>query len=79
VADYRRRYRDRAYAPAADQRALTAAVAAMVARHGGTPAERDDPAHLTGQAPATPVTLRPGTAAPTADAGAHADTQLSLL
>jgi DNA repair photolyase len=79
VAGYRRRYRDRAYAPPGDQRALAATVAAMVARHGGTPAERDDPEHLTGQAPATPVTLRPGSAPPTAGTGTGTGTQLSLL
>ncbi len=40
VADYRRRYRDRAYAPAADQAALAAQVDDLVRRHGGLPARR---------------------------------------
>jgi DNA repair photolyase len=40
VADYRRRYRDRAYASAADQAALAAQVDDLVRRHGGLPARR---------------------------------------
>jgi len=52
VADYRRRYRDRAYAPRADQQALDALVRDLVRRHGGLAADRDDPEHMTGRSPA---------------------------
>jgi DNA repair photolyase len=76
VDDYRRRYRDRAYAPAADQRALASTVAGLVARYGGTHAERGDPEHMTGQAPARPVEIRPAERPAPATTG---DTQLSLL
>jgi DNA repair photolyase len=78
VADYRRRYRDRAYAPAADQAALTAQVHEMVRRHGGVPAGRDDPDHMVGPAAASsggepaggrPVDVRRGRARPGAGAG----------
>jgi DNA repair photolyase len=55
LAAYRRRYRDRAYAPRADQQAVEARVRELVRRHGGLPAERTDPTHLTGQDPATPA------------------------
>ena len=50
LAGYRRRYRDRAYAPKADQQALDARVRELVRRYGGLPAEPSDPTHLTGQA-----------------------------
>jgi len=49
VTAYRRRYRDRVYAPRADQQALDALVREMVARHGGTAADRTDPEHMTGR------------------------------
>jgi DNA repair photolyase len=51
VADYERRYRDRTYAPKADQAALQARVHDLVRARGGLAADRDDPEHLTGQAP----------------------------
>ncbi|HMG44836.1 MAG TPA: radical SAM protein [Acidimicrobiales bacterium] len=40
VDTYRRRYRDRAYAPRADQQALDTLVNDLVHRHGGTPPSR---------------------------------------
>ena len=40
VDTYRRRYRDRAYAPRADQQALDTLVSDLVHRHGGTPTSR---------------------------------------
>jgi hypothetical protein len=49
---YRRRYRDRAYAPKAEQRALETRVRELVRRCGGLPAERTDPRHHTGRDPA---------------------------
>ena len=57
VPEIRRRYRDRAYAPKADQQALAAQVRDLVRAHGGTSAERGDPEHMTGRRPAaaTPV------------------------
>jgi DNA repair photolyase len=82
VDDYRRRYRDRAYAPPADQRALAATVASLVDRHGGTAAVRTDPVHMTGQAPPTPVDVRPGGRSASSSSGPATDAedeQLSLL
>jgi DNA repair photolyase len=55
LASYRRRYRDRAYAPKAEQQALDTRVRGLVRRHGGLPAERTDPRRHTGGDPA-PVT-----------------------
>src|SRR5918995_3829501 len=46
---YRRRYRDRVYVSRADQQAVDALVREMVARHGGTAADRTDPEHMTGR------------------------------
>jgi len=51
VPDYRRRYRDRAYAPKADQQALDALVRGLVRDHGGVAADRTDPEHMTGHTP----------------------------
>lgn len=51
LADYRRRYRDRSYAPKADQHALDVLVREAVRRHGGLAVGRGDPQHMTGQAP----------------------------
>jgi DNA repair photolyase len=70
VPEVRRRYRDRAYAPRADQQALAAQVRDLVRAHGGSPAERGDPEHMTGR--------RPPPAAP-APAPSLATDQLSLL
>lgn len=50
VSDYRRRYRDRAYAPQADQQALDTQVRDLVRRHGGLAAPRGDALHMTGRA-----------------------------
>ncbi|HKY67124.1 MAG TPA: radical SAM protein, partial [Acidimicrobiales bacterium] len=50
VADTRRLYRDRAYAPKADQQALATRVRELVRAHGGISAERGDPEHLAGPA-----------------------------
>jgi DNA repair photolyase len=62
VADVHRRYRDRAYAPKADQAALATQVRELVRRHGGVAAERADPQHMTGRAPAeAAVAVRPRT------------------
>jgi DNA repair photolyase len=52
IPAYRRRYRDRAYAPSADQQALNVIVRDLVRSYGGTAAERGDPEHLTGRSPA---------------------------
>jgi DNA repair photolyase len=75
VPEVRRRYRDRAYAPRADQQALATQVRDLVRAHGGTPAERGDPEHMTGRssppAPA-PSPDRAPPSSPTVD-------QLSLL
>jgi DNA repair photolyase len=49
VPEMRRRYRDRAYAPRADQQALATQVRDLVRNHGGTSAERGDPEHMTGR------------------------------
>jgi DNA repair photolyase len=70
VPEVRRRYRDRAYAPRADQQALAAQARDLVRAHGGSPAERGDPEHMTGR--------RPPPAAP-APAPSLATDQLSLL
>jgi DNA repair photolyase len=55
LASYRRRYRDRAYAPKAEQQALETRVRELVRRCGGLPAGRTDPRHHTGQEPPTPT------------------------
>ncbi|HET6664307.1 MAG TPA: radical SAM protein [Acidimicrobiales bacterium] len=55
MASYRRRYRDRAYAPKAEHRALDTRIHELVRRHGGLPAERTDPRHHTGRDPAPDV------------------------
>jgi DNA repair photolyase len=86
VADYRRRYRDRAYLPAAEQRAHEALVRDLARRHGVRAVERTDAEHMTGR-PARPeqrveVPRRRRTAhpEPTAVPAAQEDaTQLSLL
>jgi DNA repair photolyase len=52
LPSYRRRYRDRAYAPRAEQGALESRVRELVRRCGGLPAERTDPRHHTGRDPA---------------------------
>jgi DNA repair photolyase len=59
VPSYRRRYRDRAYAPNAEQRALEARVREFVRRCGGLPAERADPRHHTGPDPADGTPMAP--------------------
>ncbi|HEX6570308.1 MAG TPA: hypothetical protein VF015_14140 [Acidimicrobiales bacterium] len=89
VADYRRRYRDGAYAPRADQQAVDGLVRDLVRRHGGLAADRDDPEHMTGRTPdrpetigqpAAPVTVRRPRRSATAAAPAVDDAdQLSLL
>ena len=68
--DYRRRYRDRAYAPKADQEALAATVRDLLRRHGGTAALRTDPR----PSPPAEVPVAPPSASPEAEG--H---QLSLL
>ena len=75
VPEIRRRYRDRAYAPRADQQALATQVRDLVRAHGGTPAERGDPEHMTGRRPPPAPTPSPDSTpppSPTID-------QLSLL
>jgi DNA repair photolyase len=57
VPEVRRRYRDRAYAPRADQQALATQVRDLVRTHGGAPAQRGDPEHMTG--PRSPSAPRP--------------------
>jgi DNA repair photolyase len=89
VDDYRRRYRDRAYAPKADQQAVDTLVRGFVRQHGGTAVDRTDPGHMTGQpgepaerSPAAPVDVRRGPRRPAATPGAGPPddtTQLSLL
>ncbi|HEY8524784.1 MAG TPA: radical SAM protein [Acidimicrobiales bacterium] len=82
---YRRRYRDRAYASAAEQEALQATVRDLVRSYGGVAADRTDPRHLTGR-PA-PVSVRTSRSAggdaglPAAERASAppAATQLSLL
>jgi DNA repair photolyase len=49
---YRRRYRDRAYAPKAEQGALDTRIRELVRRNGGLPAERTDPRHHIARDPA---------------------------
>jgi DNA repair photolyase len=51
IAAYRRRYRDRAYAPRPDQQSLQSLVHDLVRRYGGVPADRDDGEHITGRRP----------------------------
>jgi DNA repair photolyase len=58
VAGYRRRYRDRAYAPQADQQAIDALVRDLVRRHGGTAVDRTDPEHMTGRRGDDPTPVR---------------------
>ena len=50
VPEIRRRYRDRAYAPKAEQEDLAAKVRDLVRERGGTSVERRDPEHMTGRA-----------------------------
>ncbi|MDD9371654.1 MAG: radical SAM protein, partial [Acidimicrobiales bacterium] len=50
VPGIRRRYRDRAYAPKAEQEALATQVRDLVRSRGGTSAERRDARHMTGRA-----------------------------
>jgi DNA repair photolyase len=69
---YRRRYRDRVYAPRADQQALDGLVRDLVRQHGGIAADRTDPRHHTGRSPA------PEAAGPVAPVDDPA-TQLTLL
>jgi DNA repair photolyase len=64
LASYRRRYRDRAYAPKAEQRALERRVRGLVRRSGGLPAERTDPRHMTGSARASDPSPTAPTPAP---------------
>jgi DNA repair photolyase len=82
VPDVRRRYRDRAYAPKADQQALAEQVRDLVRAHGGTHAERGDPEHMTGRRPSTtrppPATGPASTPAADRPRSPAAD-QLSLL
>jgi DNA repair photolyase len=54
VAAYRRRYRNRSYAPKADQAAISALVRDLVRRHGGVAGERTDPEPPAGSVDATP-------------------------
>ena len=54
VAETRRLYGDRAYAPKADQAALATRVRDLVRRHGGTDAPRGDAEHITGRAAPPP-------------------------
>jgi DNA repair photolyase len=56
LASYRRRYRDRAYAPKAEQQALEARVRELVRRFGGLPAGPTDQRHHTGREPEQPST-----------------------
>ncbi len=49
LASYRRRYRDRAYAPKAEQQELDTRIRALVRRFGGLAVERTDPRHHTGR------------------------------
>jgi hypothetical protein len=57
--DYRRRYRDRAYAPKADQEALAATVRDLLRRHGGTAALRADARPSPAEVPVAPPTSSP--------------------
>jgi DNA repair photolyase len=86
VADYRRRYRGRSYAPKADQQAIDTMVRGFVRQHGGLAVDRTDPGHMTGVVPlpeapsggdTVPVDVRRRSPATTADDPDA--TQLSLL
>ncbi|HEX6165402.1 MAG TPA: radical SAM protein [Acidimicrobiales bacterium] len=87
VTEFRRRYRDRAYAPTAEQAALAAQVHEMVRRHGGAPAGRDDPEHMVGPAATSndgpargrSVEVRRGRARPAAGAAPDSGTEPSQL
>ena len=85
LADYRRRYRGRSYAPKADQQALDTMVRGFVRQHGGLAADRTDPRHMTGQdgPPAAPVDSPVGLpgrgASPPVSTPPDPSTQLSLL
>ncbi|HEX8804954.1 MAG TPA: radical SAM protein [Acidimicrobiales bacterium] len=80
VAAYRRRYRDRAYAPRADQQALDALVRDLVRRHGGLPADRTDPRHMVGRGSDGPAPAPDGPAGGEAAGPAEpTTTQLTLL
>jgi DNA repair photolyase len=81
VADYERRYRDRVYAPKADQAALDTRVRELVRARGGLPADRGDPEHLTGRAPdpGPPAAAAPVPRVPDPTAVSDDGTQLSLL
>jgi DNA repair photolyase len=62
LASYRRRYRDRSYAPKSEQQALEARVRQLVRRFGGLTAGRTDARHHTGHDPAgtdSPVATDP--------------------
>jgi DNA repair photolyase len=48
IPAYRRRYRDRAYAPPAERQSVDALVRELVRSHGGLSADRTDPVHMTG-------------------------------
>ena len=62
--ELRQRYRDGAYAPRADQQALATQVRDLVRAHGGTPAERGDPEHMTGRRPPPTPTPSPDSTPP---------------
>jgi len=70
VDETRRRYRDRAYAPRGDQAALQTRVRELIRQHGGLPADRGDPEHLTGRAAPAPP--------PASDAGEPAAVPVAL-
>ena len=72
---YRRRYRDRVYAPRADQQALDGLVRDLVRQHGGIAADRTDPRHHTGRSPTPDAAGPAGPVAPVDDPA----TQLTLL
>ncbi|MGH9111686.1 MAG: hypothetical protein ACRDZN_05220 [Acidimicrobiales bacterium] len=84
VASYRRRYRDRAYAPKADQQAVDTLVRNLVRRYGGVAADRTDPRHHTGRTdgPEGDVAVQPPRRAerrPPGQPTRPATTQLPLL
>jgi DNA repair photolyase len=76
AADYRQRYRNRSYAPQAEQQALQDLVRNLIRRHGGVAAERDDASHHTGLSE-SPVSLPGGSDG--RDPTPPAATQLTLL